>query len=118
MLNELAAIIKPEFPDVSVIQGDMFERGTLTALEWNYSEDTESFEPGKIVRSCNRLSIDADPLTSALVVIGGESESIISKESWGSRRSNLENAIVKAYRKPVRAPSLADFFTENFISLA
>lgn len=109
LLNELANIIRPDFPDVIIeerfeLAGDIGLvlqcDGVSLMIKWNFRD--VSGEPLK--HSYNSVNIIARPLTGDLLVMGGDPGKFraLDKSRWSSDPKLVEDAIARAYQIPKR----------------
>lgn len=108
LFKELADIIRPDFSDVKIEQATLTDGGTVSlGIEWNFRDELAI--PG-LKYIYNVVDIVAYPLTSDLVVSGGEEFGVLNKSQWSSDPKLLEDAIVRAYHKPMQVVgSLRDY---------
>ena len=93
--EELVEIIRPQFPDARVQEEDDWADGTTSLqVQWDF----QPFEHER--RWAWTITMYARPLTRELVVAGEVSE-LLEERQWKDPRV-VEDAIVRAYRKPSR----------------
>ena len=100
LLEELAEIIRPDFPDVQINNGSLMYGGTVSSrIEWDFE-----YESGKRPDNYRYSSVNiiAYPLTQDLAVMGGEELGVLNKSQWSSDPKLLEDAVVRAYQNPIK----------------
>lgn len=106
ILRELADIVKPDFPDVVLLEvSSRLPRGVGLALEWDFktlgpfktSIKHPSFktEKGDVLLTAKTIAILADPLTEQIAARNSSHYNlVINKEEWKFKPEILENAVV------------------------
>lgn len=99
VLNELADVIRPEFPDVAIV-----ERGSAGGLsldiEWNHRSEP-AFPNMSPLPMVDMVVVQGDFLGDNLTVSGEKEKEVLRRRQWESREV-LEDAIAIAFKNPLR----------------
>lgn len=98
LFEDLADTIKPNFPDVKIVER-LTDSGTVS-LEavWDYSNSAGT----GFTFAFSSVKITAFPLTGKLVIMGQNEGGILDKSQWSSDPTLLKDAVSRAYQKPIR----------------
>ena len=105
LLSELAEIIKPNFPDVKINEGAVYEDGSVhLQIGWDYKPVERG--PGKY--QYKAVSVLAYPLTGDLSIWSKDEVDLLRKPEWTLDPKIVEDAIVRAFKNPVnmRGPAI------------
>ena len=98
LLAELAEIIRPDFPDVKIEEELMANGMVSSMIVWNRTDEPTI---GSFIKYRESMvAIVAEPLTSNLVVRGRDF-TLLDRSQWSSDSTLLEDAIARAYDKPM-----------------
>lgn len=99
LLDELAEIIRPDFPDVRINEHSTGSGAVSLGIEWNFRDRSDKDTPFKY--EYNAVRVEAYPLTEDVVVWGKEEGESLTKSQWSSDRRPIEEAIARAYKNPM-----------------
>ena len=105
LLEELAGIIRPDFPEVGISEPRLIDDGQVSLdIEWDFGQ--RSIYLGPNLPSHNAIRVKAHLLTNDLVVTGGEGSELLEHERWQADQKLVVDAVVWAYKNPLRVGEL------------